>query len=211
MTNRPVYRKTVWSGQCTCRHIGNAGAMGPNIAALIEIKLVIQPDDFTILCHSGANYMALLAGMVSSHQMFASVFNPFYRPAQSHGGDTNQNIFRIKLATNTKSATGMTFEQMDARGWSIEHPAQRIPVTMRDLCCAIHFKDVAGFIITTNRATTFHGNTGVTADLYVDFHHLIGVSESFVDVAIALFNDGGFGCCLTLEILRRVIGVDQYR
>ena len=49
----------------------------------------------------------------------------------------------------------------------------------------------------------------MTANLYVDFHDLKGVGKSCINIAITLFDNGGFGCCLALEILRWVIGVNQ--
>jgi hypothetical protein len=48
---------------------------------LIEIELVVQTNDFTILGHSGPDYMTLLAGVVSGHQMLLAILNPFYRPS----------------------------------------------------------------------------------------------------------------------------------
>ena len=82
---------------------------------------------------------------------------------------------------------------------------------MRNFCRAIHFKNVAGFIIATDGTAAFHGNTGVAANLHIDFDNLKGIGESCINVSVTLFDNGGFGCCLALEILWRVVGVNQNR
>ena len=50
----------------------------------------------------------------------------------------------------------------------------------------------------------------MAADFQVDLDGFVCVGEGFLDIAIGLFHQSGFGGAV-LEILRRVVHIDQNR
>ena len=71
--------------------------------------------------------------MIGGDHMLAPILQPFYRPSESHCCDQDKDVFRINLATDSKSAANVAFIEMDSGGAPPKHPRQGFAVTMRYL------------------------------------------------------------------------------
>ena len=68
---------------------------------------IVDGEDAALAVDRGADAMELLARMIGGDQMLAPVLDPFHRPAQAHGGDADQHVFRIELAADAEAAADM--------------------------------------------------------------------------------------------------------
>ena len=91
----------------------------------------------------GANLVLLLTRMVGGDQVFAAVLDPFHHAVESFGGDTNQDVLRIKLAADAEAAADMRFVNVNRTRRNVEHPRQQFLIAMRHLGGAVQFEDAA--------------------------------------------------------------------
>ena len=61
--------------------------------------------------------------MIGGEQVLAPILDPFDRPAQTNGGDADQDILGIKLAAHPEASAHMQLVQMQRRRASLEHAA----------------------------------------------------------------------------------------
>src|ERR1700746_1069922 len=101
------------SPRCSLPASATSSSLRPraHISALVEIELILQGQDVPFGIDRCASMMVRLARMVGGHQMLAPILDPFDRPLQSHGGDTNKKIFGIELASDSEPAAGIAFFQ----------------------------------------------------------------------------------------------------
>ncbi len=125
--------------------------------------------------------------------MLAPILDPFDRTAQAQRRERDEHVFGIQLATDSEPAPGMTFLQMDRLGRAREDAREVIARAVRHLGRAIELEHVGRRVITRQRAARLQRHAGVPADGKLERHHMRGLAERRVDVAIGIAQDHRLG------------------
>ena len=128
-----------------------------------------------------------------AREVLLPVLDPLDRPAEPHGGKTDEHILGIKLAAHAETAADMAFEQMQRRQRAAQDLGDLLLIAVRHLGSAVQLQHVADGIVASDRAARFQRHAGVAADGNVDRDHGVGGAERLLDVAVALFDDHRLG------------------
>ena len=211
MTDRPIGRHPIRAGQNARGHVHDARGMGPHIGALVMKVEVVDRQDASIGIDRRADAVELLARMIGGDEMLAPVLDPFHRPAETHGGDADQDILGIELAANAEAAAHMRFVHVDRGGRALEHARQQVAIAMRDLGGAVQLEDVARGVVAADGAARLQRHAGMAADRQLELDHRWRRAQRRVDVAIALANDRHLGVAAGREFAGLGLRVEQDR
>ena len=84
--------------------------MGPDIGALSMKVLVLEREDPACRIGADADTMYLFSRMIGAHHVFVPILDPLDRPSQPQCSETDKNVLRIELSSNSESAADMPFE-----------------------------------------------------------------------------------------------------
>src|SRR5215472_8254266 len=86
--------------------------IGADIGAEIDKNVAAQADDRAVALAGDLDLTIHLARMVSGEEMLAAILDPPYRPPQMARGERDQEIFGVKLAARTKTATDIGLDEV---------------------------------------------------------------------------------------------------
>src|ERR1700733_1010202 len=101
--------------------------------------------------------------MIGGHQMLATVFDPFDRPAEAERAEADQHVLRINLAAYAEAAADVALIQVHTRRLAAEHAGERVAVPVRHLGGAVQFENAAH--AARDGAARLQRRTAVAADL----------------------------------------------
>ena len=207
VTDRPVGRHAVRTGQNAGRHVNDARRVGSDVAALVVEINVVDGEDDAVVIDGGANLVQLLARMIGSDQMFAAVLDPFHRPVEFLGRDADQKIFRIHFAADAEAAADVRFIHMDRARRELEHAREQFLIAVRHLGGTVHFQNAARGVITADGAARLQRHAGMPANGEFKLDHMLGGAEHGIDVAVALADDCCFAGVTRRVLKRRRLGI----
>ena len=76
------------------------------------INDIVDGENLAVAGDRRFDVMMLIARMVGGDQVLAPVFDPFHRAFKSHGGDADQHVLGIELATDAEAAADVSFVEV---------------------------------------------------------------------------------------------------
>ena len=178
--------------------------MGAHVGALIVKYFILDRENAPVAIDGGADVMLLLARMVGGDQMLAAILDPLDRPPHAQRRGAHQNVLRIKLAANAETAADMAFVEVNRRRGASKHAGNLVPVPMRHLGGAVKLEDVAGRIVSGDRAAGFERDAGMPPDRQRCGDDGVSGAKGRVDVAITLADDSRLGRPAGFELTGRL-------
>ncbi len=178
-----VGRHPVRAGQHGQRQLGNDDAVGADVAAVVVQDIVAQPQDRPLVVQGDLDAVVLLAGVVDRDEVLGPVLRPCHWSAQPLGQPRHEEVFGVELAADTESAAGVDMVHPDVGGVETEEVGEHLLVEDGHLGGTEDVQLPAGSRLHDQR-TRLHRYRGVPADVEVQGHHVCGVLEGGVDVAV---------------------------
>ena len=135
----------------------DARRVGAHIGALVVEIEVVDRQDAAVAVDRGADAVQLLARMIGGDQVLAPVLDPFHRAAEPHGGDADQHVLGIELATDAEAAAHMRLVHVDRRRRQAEHAREQLAIAVRHLGGAVQLEDVARRVVAAYCTTGLNG------------------------------------------------------
>ena len=193
MAKRVIGRHAIGPWQHRRRKVGHGRCMGAHITALVVEKFILDCEQAAIAVDCGTHPMALCARMVRCNQVLAPILDPFHRTRKPERRETNEDIFRVELATNPEAAADVAFVQMHGRWVTAEHAGNAVSIPVRHLGCAMELEDVAPRVVARDRAPSFQWNAGLASHREIELNHSMGLAKSRRDITIRFFHDRRLG------------------
>jgi hypothetical protein len=95
---------------------------------------------------------------------------------------------------------------MQRRRAAVEHAAERLAITVRDLGGTVQLKQVLGRVVAADGAAGLERHARVPAGFDIDLDYCMRIAEGGFDVAIAVAQNDCFCRTAGLELARRIAG-----
>ena len=184
MADGAIGRHAIGPRQHGCGQIGHGRRVRAHIGAVIVKEFVVDREDAAVGIDGGADVMLLLARMVGGDQVLAAVLDPFDGLLEGESGGADQHVFRIDFAADAEAASNMAFIEMHIVARAADHLRDVVAVPPRHLGGAVHFQNIAAFVVTGDGATRFHRHAGMAAGRQRERNDRVRRLERRLDVAI---------------------------
>ena len=179
---------------------GDDGSVGADVAAHVAVDVGPESEQRTVVVGGDFHLAEHLAGMVGGDEVLQAVLNPLNWPFQLHGGEGNEEVFGIELASDAEAAAYIWLYEMDAVFGDAQLGYKDILDGVGDLGGAPHGEVAALVVVVRHQAASFQWVAGVAVGLELLRVGVIGVAEGRLDIAEA--NDavtGEVGAVLLVE------------
>ncbi|CAB4936022.1 unannotated protein [freshwater metagenome] len=184
MAGDAVVRNAVGARQHRGREGGNSGRVRAHIGTLIEPKLIVEGLNDPFSSHGRAQAVHLIARVVGTDEVLASVLDPRNRSAQLPRRPTHQRILGVELTPNSESAADVILVQNNMRWCHSEHGAQGITVVVGHLGGTVEVENARGRVERGHRPAALQRNSRVTPNAGLDLHDAQARGHGCLDIAV---------------------------